>query len=91
MTFKERYLAEQFMYGSTNIPSVGDVEFGWVANAPSTSSTAANTPGATTPSVPESKGGDTAMGNNNEESEMQKTVGHEVDYDVAEDDAWAIE
>ena len=96
MTFKERYIAEKLVFGNTNIPSVGTVEYSWVANAPSASSTAVNTPG-TTPSTfvsapPESKAdGDTAMGNN-EEVELQKTAtGHEVDYDVAEDDAWAVE
>lgn len=96
MTFKERYVAEQLVYGSTNIPSVGTVEYSWVANALSASSTAVNTPG-TTPSTfvsapPESKGeGDTTMGDN-DEAELQKAApGHEVDYDVAEDDAWAIE
>ncbi|KAL1953965.1 hypothetical protein VTO42DRAFT_1881 [Malbranchea cinnamomea] len=93
VSFKERYVAEQLIYGPTHIPGVGNVEFAWVANAPSAPSTTVNTPGATSTtfvSGSESKGeGDTVMGN--EEPDLQKNAGHEVDYDVAEDDTWAVE
>ena len=83
------------MYGPTHIPSVGDVEFTWVAG-PSTSTGSANTP-VSTPGAgitgSEAKGdgdGDAVMGG--DESEMlQKNAGHDVDYDVAEDDAWGVE
>ncbi|PGH06516.1 hypothetical protein GX51_02340 [Blastomyces parvus] len=39
VSFKDRYVAEKLMYGTTDIPSVGKVEFSWVANAPSTPAT----------------------------------------------------
>ncbi|KAL2375927.1 hypothetical protein RJ035_008182, partial [Blastomyces gilchristii] len=39
VSFKDRYVAEKLMYGTTDIPSVGKVEFSWVANAPSTPGT----------------------------------------------------
>lgn len=84
VTFKERYLAEKLMFGTSEIPSVGKVELSWVANPPI--STPAST-GAFTPSG--NRGEDTAMENSG------GTNGHEnmgeVDYDVADDeDSWGI-
>ena len=34
MAFKERYQAEKFMFGSWNIPSVGEVQLTWLPNPP---------------------------------------------------------
>lgn len=79
------------MHGPTRIPSVGDVEYAWVSD-PSASTGTANTP-ASTPgaALTEAKGdGDAVMGNDGSEM-LHKNAGHEVDYDVAEDDAWAVE
>ncbi|OJD18972.1 hypothetical protein ACJ73_08676 [Blastomyces percursus] len=39
VSFKDRYIAEKLMYGTTDIPSVGKVEFSWVANTPLTPGT----------------------------------------------------
>lgn len=102
ISFKDRYVAEKLMYGPTEIPSVGKVEFSWVANAPSAPGTRDGSVSA--PSLLQQQGQvakkedeDAHMGNNgtNETDPMlRKDVGahHEVDYDVAEmDDTWAVE
>ncbi|KAL2861093.1 CCCH zinc finger and RRM domain protein [Aspergillus lucknowensis] len=34
IAFKERYIAEKFMYGARNIPSVGEIQLSWVQNPP---------------------------------------------------------
>ncbi|KAI9789414.1 MAG: hypothetical protein M1816_006074 [Peltula sp. TS41687] len=39
ITFKDRFTAEKFIYGSPEIPSVGKVELSWVNNNPGPSST----------------------------------------------------
>ncbi|KAI9370867.1 hypothetical protein BJX61DRAFT_65215 [Aspergillus egyptiacus] len=50
VSFKERYMAEKFMLGARNIPSVGEVELAWVPNAPPSlpSSSSSNQPNQNT-------------------------------------------
>ncbi|KAI1980453.1 hypothetical protein LOZ53_000583 [Ophidiomyces ophidiicola] len=81
VTFKDRYIAEQLIYGSSNIPGVGQVEMTWVANVPVSLSAQPTT---------KQTDGDTAMGGDDSELlSMRKDTGHDVDYDVAEvDDSW---
>ncbi|OJD19839.1 hypothetical protein AJ78_00198 [Emergomyces pasteurianus Ep9510] len=103
VSFKDRYIAEKLMYGPTDIPSVGKVEFSWVANAPSAPGTRDGSVSA--PPLMQQQGGQAAtkenedahMGNNGTHETdpmLRKDAGghHEVDYDVAEiDDTWAVE
>lgn len=87
-------MAEQLMYGPSDIPSVGKVELAWIAGHSSTS-------GVGTPvSEPQHHDEDTMMGgggggggeNEHDPLAMRKDGNHEVDYDVAEvDDGWGIE
>lgn len=87
------------MYGTSQIPSVGNVELSWVANPVGTT-----TPGGTASSDGKGDGEDSVMTNpqdGNGVSEMDKdgreaSHGHQpqndvVDYDVAEmDDSWGV-
>lgn len=82
ITFKDRFTAEKLMYGSTEMPSVGKVEFAWV-----------NTPlPAVTPTT-KVHDGDVHMADQEAGSAMAdgaRTA--DVDYDVAEDDdRWLAE
>jgi hypothetical protein len=82
-------MAEQLMYGASDIPGVGKVEYSWVANPPITL-------GAGTPPTaePQHHDEDTMMAGEGEHDPlaMRKDGNHEVDYDVAEvDDGWGIE
>lgn len=96
ITFKDRYTAERFMYGTKNIPSVGTVELAWV-----------NTPLPPVMRQNVEKGGDAdgdammvgnvrndgSVGGGGEQQQhgMVTTAeaNVEVDYDVAEeDDRW---
>lgn len=86
VTFKERYIAEKLMFGTTEIPSVGKVELNWVPNPPISFPTATTAAAAPTE---KDGGGDMVM----ENVEGANGHGHagEVDYDVAEDeDSWGI-
>jgi len=99
VVFKDRYIAEKLMYGSSQIPSVGKVDLSWVANPLGMS-----TPGATPSNDGNEEGEYSSMTNphdgNGPSEEMDKDVhgpGHahphqnEVDYDVAEmDDSWGV-
>ncbi|KAI9757241.1 MAG: hypothetical protein M4579_003541 [Chaenotheca gracillima] len=92
ITFKDRFTAEKFFYGTTEIPSVGKVEVSWV-NTPLPPVTLP-APNAASPSAGTSsmdKGGDESMqdpgmagGDDSHKNE---------DYDVAEedDDRWMVE
>ncbi|OAX78262.1 hypothetical protein ACJ72_07433 [Emergomyces africanus] len=104
VSFKDRYLAEKLMYGPTDIPSVGKVEFSWVANGPSTPGTRDGSVSAPPlleqqeQAAKKDEHEDAHMGNNGTHETdpmLRKDAGghhHEVDYDVAEmDDAWAVE
>jgi hypothetical protein len=85
-------MAEQLMYGTSDIPSVGKVEFSWVAG-PSPQSAGSSTPMSSDAHQTQHEE-DTTMGDGNEGDPlaMRKDVAHEVDYDVAEvDDGWGIE
>ena len=85
-------MAEQLVYGTTDIPGVGRVEFSWFSGPSASTSTPVTRAGST--SGPTKKDDDDAVMSNNESDlmAMRKDVGHDVDYDVAEmDDAWAIE
>ncbi|KAE8363302.1 hypothetical protein BDV27DRAFT_8125 [Aspergillus caelatus] len=94
VAFKERYIAEKFMFGPWQIPSVGEVQLTWVPNPPI--SLAPTTSGS---------GMDTKTGSD-EDTVMETTStplppdpsagrrdgNHEVDYDVAEDDdSWGVQ
>ncbi|KAF9890749.1 hypothetical protein FE257_005618 [Aspergillus nanangensis] len=91
VAFKERYLAEKFMFGPWKIPSVGEVQLTWVANPPisipasmgafdaktGSDDDASMGMDASAPSLPPDQSGGRKEGN------------HDVDYDVAEDeDTW---
>ncbi|EFR00099.1 CCCH zinc finger and RRM domain-containing protein [Nannizzia gypsea CBS 118893] len=85
VSFKDRYVAEKLFHGPSDIPSVGNVEFAWVANPPQPST---QPPGATVPKSSD----DVAMADSNAPgaAAQEKEPTHEVDYDVAEmDDSWA--
>ena len=81
ITFKDRRTAEKFMYGSKNIPSVGQVELAWV-----------NTPPAPLhPATKTNTGEDSMMANSNTNGDHHANTADaaDVDYDVAEeDDRW---
>ena len=98
MAFKERYLAEKFMFGPRDIPSVGQVQLTWVPNPPITlpASGANSGPGSDTNKTGSDE--DTVMDNATgpsmlpEQSGARKDGPHDVDYDVAEvDDSWGVE
>jgi hypothetical protein len=85
-------MAEQLMYGTTDIPGVGRVEFSWVSNVSASISAPVTRAGSA--GAPAKKDDDDVVMGNNESDLMavRKDVGHDVDYDVAEmDDAWGIE
>ncbi|KAL5364526.1 hypothetical protein BJX96DRAFT_136214 [Aspergillus floccosus] len=94
VAFKERYIAEKFMFGPWKIPSVGDVQLSWVPNPPI--SVASSTPG---PAIDSKTGSDedTVMDTGAsalapDQSAGRRDGNHEVDYDVAEmDDSWGVE
>ncbi|KAI9667052.1 MAG: hypothetical protein M1829_005593 [Trizodia sp. TS-e1964] len=82
ITFKDRSTAERFMYGPTELPSIGKVELSWV-NTPSAASLL---PSSTTnplpaPSKAPSPAFDTPMQDTHEADAIKQE-----DYDVAEDD-----
>ena len=87
ITFKDRFTAEKFIYGTKDVPSVGKLEFEWI-DVP--------LPPA---KVVKKDDGDTGMtgasadGNNGMDKGMgMGGGGAEVDYDVAEeDDRWMVE
>ncbi|KAM5446144.1 hypothetical protein MaudCBS49596_006830 [Microsporum audouinii] len=86
VSFKDRYVAEKLFHGPTDIPSVGKVEFAWVANPPPASTQPPSTGAAQKTSE------DVAMTDSNASGAAipEKEPAHEVDYDVAEmDDSWA--
>ncbi|PWY71761.1 hypothetical protein BO70DRAFT_389608 [Aspergillus heteromorphus CBS 117.55] len=96
IAFKERYLAEKFMFGTRDIPSVGQVQLTWVANPPiSLGSTSGSVPSDMKTASDE----DTVMDIGAEGGRKDGGVGAgqgqghaDVDYDVAEvDDSWGVE
>ncbi|KAL4874667.1 hypothetical protein BJY04DRAFT_10525 [Aspergillus karnatakaensis] len=100
IAFKERYIAEKFMYGPHNIPSVGEVQLTWVPNPPISLPSASNNQAAATPSETEGKGGldedtimDSGVGDQNGANRGKDVnMNADVDYDVAEvDDSWGVE
>ena len=82
ITFKDRYTAEQFIYGPKEIPSAGKVDFSWV-----------NTPLPSAAAVQSFGDRDTGMTNASLDGDNHADKGAgEVDYDVAEeDDRWMVE
>ncbi|KAA8644122.1 hypothetical protein EYZ11_006551 [Aspergillus tanneri] len=94
VAFKERYVAEKFMFGSWKIPSVGEVQLTWVPNPPISTLSTTSGPGSETKATPDE---DTMMDSTTSppaQSTKQKdgNNNHEVDYDVAEvDDNWGVE
>ncbi|KAL4803482.1 hypothetical protein BDV18DRAFT_144834 [Aspergillus unguis] len=102
ISFKERYLAEKFMFGSRNIPSVGEIQLSWVPNPP------ISIPPASTGQAPAAAGfgvdgkpgsdEDTLMESVSTEQDLPRgkegnaAAPADVDYDVAEvDDSWGVE
>ena len=83
ISFKDRFTAEQFMYGPKDIPSVGRLEFSWV-NSPLPPGRASQKHTANE--------GDTGMGEASADGDNSDKVAADVDYDVAEeDDRWMVE
>lgn len=81
ITFKDRFTAEKLMYGSTEIASVGKVEFSWV-----------NTPLRPITPVPKQQEGDINMAEGDGVTVADGARVTDVDYDVAEDDdRWMVE
>ncbi len=82
ITFKDRFTAEKFMYGTKDIPSVGKLDFEWV-----------NTP-LPPVKVVKKDDGDTGMAGASADGDNSADKGlgvGEVDYDVAEeDDRWMV-
>ncbi|KAE8355293.1 hypothetical protein BDV28DRAFT_129284 [Aspergillus coremiiformis] len=91
VAFKERYIAEKFMYGSWQIPSVGEVQLTWVPNPPITA-------------IPTTPGSGLDIKTGSDEDTVMETMttldpsagrrdgNNEVDYDVAEeDDSWGVQ
>lgn len=82
--FKDRFTAEQFMYGAKDIPGVGKVELTWMYDPPAT--IARSNPKQSTP------GGDIGMGGASADGDNGDKGAADVDYDVAEeDDRWMVE
>ncbi|KAL9115262.1 MAG: hypothetical protein Q9227_001056 [Pyrenula ochraceoflavens] len=105
ISYPERYMAEQLMYGKSDIPGVGKVEFSWVAGPSPVQ--APPPPHSNGHSHDQSGDGDVAMsggggqagggdesegeaGGEGEERGAEGTA-REVEYDVAEEDDWGIE
>ncbi|KAI9807652.1 MAG: hypothetical protein M1825_005593 [Sarcosagium campestre] len=87
ITFKDRFTAEKFVYGPTEIPSVGKVEMAWL-NTPAPPSQPPTQSAAVLMDL--SNGQTNTMDESMHEAggqadEMQKNTTNE-DYDVAEDD-----
>lgn len=81
ITFKDRFTAEKLMYGSTEIPSVGKVEFAWI-----------NTPLPPVTATTKPQDGDTHMADHEGTAVADGARTADVDYDVAEDDdRWLAE
>ncbi|KAI4086240.1 MAG: hypothetical protein L6R37_008434, partial [Teloschistes peruensis] len=76
ITFKDRKMAERFMFGPKDIPSVGKVELTWV-NTPLASIRSATQAG------PE-EGTMAAKSNTNGHQHAVTAETNEVDYDVAD-------
>ncbi|KAL3469410.1 hypothetical protein BJX99DRAFT_241365, partial [Aspergillus californicus] len=100
ISFKERYIAERFMFGTRNIPSVGEIQLTWVPNPPISipPSQQHSTPGLDAKNASdEDTIMDTAPG---DQSGLRGKDGNgsgsgpgtaDVDYDVAEvDDSWGV-
>lgn len=84
ISFKDRFTAEQFMYGTKDIPMVGKLEFSWV-NTPTQLIRPNNQKQATVD-------GDTGMRDAAADGDNSDKAAAEVDYDVAEeDDRWMVE
>lgn len=82
ISFKDRFTAEQFMYGTKDIPGVGKLELSWV-----------NTPSQLIrPNNQKHADGDTGMRDAAADGDNSDKAAVEVDYDVAEeDDRWMVE
>ena len=88
ITFKDRFTAEKFMYGSKDIPGVGQVDFSWV-NTPLPPVTIPSTKANGAENEDTDMGGANATGDNSIGKEFGgQPLQAEVDYDVAEDDDW---
>ncbi|PWY89502.1 hypothetical protein BO94DRAFT_514903 [Aspergillus sclerotioniger CBS 115572] len=91
VAFKERYLAEKFMFGARDIPSVGQVQLSWVANPPISLPAGGPSSGPGSDTNKTGSDEDTTM-DNADQTVGRKEVPHDVDYDVAEvDDSWGVE
>ncbi|KAL5332656.1 hypothetical protein BJX70DRAFT_383540, partial [Aspergillus crustosus] len=104
IAFKERYIAEKFMFGPRNIPSVGEIQLTWVPNPPISLSSTENHQAASNSAPSEAKNGfdeDTIMDSGpadqngglsrGKDASANVNVNADVDYDVAEvDDSWGV-
>ena len=97
ISFHERYMAEQLMHGTSQIPGVGKVEMSWVAGpTPSGSSGGAGhvrnqSDGDVVMGSHSAGGHEDGQGENKATEGASKEAHHEVEYDVAEEDDWGIE
>ena len=94
VTFKDRFTAEKFMYGDTDIPSVGKVELAWVNTPlpPVGSATAVKQQDGDA-HMPDRDGDGSGSATATVDGGVRAAVAvAEVDYDVAEDDdRWMAE
>ncbi|RAK96393.1 CCCH zinc finger and RRM domain protein [Aspergillus ibericus CBS 121593] len=89
VAFKERYLAEKFMFGARDIPSVGQVQLSWVPNPPISLPAGGPSSGPGSDTNKTGSDEDMVMDNATDQTGGRKDVAHDVDYDVAEvDDSW---
>ncbi|KAL4961933.1 CCCH zinc finger and RRM domain protein [Aspergillus stella-maris] len=93
VAFKERYVAEKFMFGPRNIPSVGEVSLSWVPNPPISLPASGPTPSQPAVSTPGVGAVDEDVSMSVDSGAVDQNGGlggrAEVDYDVAEvDDSW---
>ncbi|KAL9121064.1 MAG: hypothetical protein Q9187_002379 [Circinaria calcarea] len=89
ITFKDRFVAERFIYGPKEIPSIGRLEFAWV-HTPLLPVVQPSSRQEGVESVDMDMGGTGADGDNRADLSGQQGSG-EVDYDVAEDDdRWMV-
>ncbi|KAL4974790.1 hypothetical protein BDW66DRAFT_167541 [Aspergillus desertorum] len=87
VSFKERYLAEKFMFGPRNIPSVGEVQLSWVPNPPVSvplpSSSSATGHGQQTATTPGGSSSDAKTGTEPDEDTIMDSVSANQDQDQA--------
>lgn len=99
VTFTERFVAEQLMYGPTTIPGVGKVEFSWVPSSASSAPmpTAKAGPSGDKDEIMDTEDADRLGGMEGDDAHTAyehakiHTADGGMDYDVADDeDRWGV-